>query len=50
MPTHEFYLLLQKMNNEHLIFYDVMYRKNQNPNEPIHLFITRGASISKLSH
>jgi hypothetical protein len=27
MPTHEFHSLLQKMNNEHLIFDDVMYRK-----------------------
>jgi pantothenate kinase-related protein Tda10 len=35
------------MNNEHLIFGDVMYRKEQNPNEPIHLFIGGGASIGK---
>jgi hypothetical protein len=43
MLTHEFHSILQKMNREqHLIFYDVMYRKKQNPNEPIHLFITRG--------
>ncbi len=27
MPTHEFHSLLQKMNNEHLIFDDVMYQK-----------------------
>jgi hypothetical protein len=27
IPTHEFHSLLQKMNNEHLIFGDVMYRK-----------------------
>jgi hypothetical protein len=27
MPTHEFYSLLQKMNNECLIFDDVMYKK-----------------------
>jgi len=47
MPTHKFHSLLQKMNKEHFIFYDVMYRKNQNPNEPIHLFITGGASIGK---
>jgi hypothetical protein len=47
MPTHEFHSLFQKMSNENFIFYDVMYRKNQNPNEPIHLFITRGASIGK---
>jgi hypothetical protein len=35
------------MNNEHFIFGDVMYRKNKNPNEPIHLFITRGVSRGK---
>jgi hypothetical protein len=35
MPTHELHSLLQKMNNEHLIFYDVMYKKTQNSNEPI---------------
>jgi hypothetical protein len=29
MPTHEFHSLLQKMNNECFIFYDVMYRKNK---------------------
>jgi len=29
MPTHEFHSLLQKMNNEHIIFYDVMYKKNK---------------------
>ncbi len=45
--THEFHSLLQKMNNEqHFIFNDVMYRKN-NPNEPIHLFITGGVSTCK---
>jgi shikimate 5-dehydrogenase len=27
MPIHEFHSLLQKMNNERLIFYDVIYRK-----------------------
>jgi hypothetical protein len=27
MPTNKFHSLFQKMNNEHLIFYDVMYRK-----------------------
>jgi len=27
MPTHEFRSLLQKMNNERLIFDDVMYKK-----------------------
>jgi hypothetical protein len=27
MPTYEFHSILQKMNNEHLIFYDVMHRK-----------------------
>jgi hypothetical protein len=48
MPTHEFHSLLQKMNNEQrFIFDDVMYRKKQNPNEPIHLFIIRGVSIDK---
>ncbi len=46
MPNHEFHSLLQKKNNEHLIFDDVMYRKKI-PNEPIHLFITRGAGTSK---
>jgi hypothetical protein len=29
MRTHEFHSLLQKVNNECFIFYDVMYRKNQ---------------------
>jgi len=29
MPTHEFHSLLQKVNNKHLIFYDVMYKKNK---------------------
>jgi hypothetical protein len=29
MFTHEFHSLFQKMNNERLIFYDVMYRKNK---------------------
>jgi len=29
MPTNEFHSLLQKVNNEHIIFYDVMYRKNK---------------------
>jgi len=48
MPTHEFHSLFLKMNNEqHLIFDDVMYRKNQNPNEPIHLFINGGVAIGK---
>jgi len=47
MPTHNFHSLLQKMNNEHLIFYDVMYIKSQNPNEPIHLFTVGGAGIGK---
>jgi len=47
MPTHEFPSLFQKMNNEHFIFDDVMYRK-KNLNEPIHLFITRGVGISKI--
>ncbi len=35
------------MNNEHFLFYDVMYRKSQNPNEPIHLFIVGGAALGK---
>jgi len=40
MPTHEFHSLLQKKNNEQcFIFDDVMYRKKQNSNEPIHLFV-----------
>jgi len=48
MPTHEFHSLLQKMNNEQcFIFDDVLYKKNKNPNEPIHLFITTSASIGK---
>jgi hypothetical protein len=48
MPTHEFHSLFQKLNNEQcFIFDDVMYRKKQNPNEPIHLFITGGASTNK---
>jgi len=47
-PTHEFHSLLQKMENEQcFIFDDVMYRKKQNRNEPIHLSITRGVGISK---
>ncbi len=29
MPTHELHSLLQKMNNEHFIFDDVIYRKNK---------------------
>jgi len=29
IPTHEFHSLLQKVNNERLIFYDVMYKKNK---------------------
>jgi hypothetical protein len=28
-PTHEFPSLFQKMNNEHFIFDDVMYRKKK---------------------
>jgi len=45
MPTHEFHSLLQKKNNEQcFIFYDVMYRKKQNPNEPIHLLVIGSAS------
>jgi hypothetical protein len=48
MPIHEFYSLLQIMNNEQcFIFDDVMYRIKQNPNEPIHLFITRSANRGK---
>jgi hypothetical protein len=27
MPTHEFHSLLQKMNNEYLIFDDVIYQE-----------------------
>ncbi len=47
MHTHEFHSLLQKMKNERfLIFYDVMYRKN-NFKWTIHLFITIGASTCK---
>jgi hypothetical protein len=48
MPTHEFHSLPQKANNKHLIFYDVIYKKKQNPNEPIHLFITGGVGTSKI--
>jgi hypothetical protein len=29
MPTFKFHSLLQKMNNKHLIFYDVVYQKNK---------------------
>ncbi len=29
MPTHEFHSLLQKMNNEHFIFDDLMYKKKK---------------------
>jgi hypothetical protein len=47
-PTHEFHSLLQKMNIEqHLIFYDVIFRKKQNPNEPFHLFIIEGVGTNK---
>jgi hypothetical protein len=48
MHTHEFHSLLQNMKNEErFILYDVMYRKKQNPNEPIHLFITRVVGTCK---
>jgi hypothetical protein len=33
MPTHEFHSLLFKMNNEHIIFDDVMYRKKIQMNQ-----------------
>jgi hypothetical protein len=46
--THEFHSLFQKMNNEQcLIFYDVMFRKKQNLNEPFHLFVIGGVHTSK---
>jgi hypothetical protein len=49
LPTHEFHSLLQKMNNEcHLISDDVMFRGKNNPNEPLHLFLTRGVGICKI--
>jgi hypothetical protein len=35
------------MNNEHLIFYHIMFMKKQNPNEPLHLLITKGVSTLK---
>jgi hypothetical protein len=48
LPTHEFHSLLQKMNDEcHLISDDVMFRKKQNPNEPLHLFLTKGVGTFK---
>jgi hypothetical protein len=46
--THEFHSLFQKMNNEQcFIFYNVMFRKEQNSNEPFHLFIIGGVHTSK---
>jgi hypothetical protein len=49
MPTHEFHSLLQKMNSEQcLVFDDVMHQKKiKNPNETIHLLITKGVGTSK---
>jgi len=47
LPTHGFHSLFQKMNNERLTFYDIMFMKKQNPNEPLHLLITKGASACK---
>jgi hypothetical protein len=35
------------MNNECIIFDDVMLRKKQNPNEPLHLFIIGGVDTCK---
>jgi len=36
--------MFQKMNDERIIFYDIMFMKEQNPNEPLHLFIIKGVS------
>jgi hypothetical protein len=33
MPIHEFHSLLQKKNNEHIIFGDVMYKKKTKQNK-----------------
>jgi hypothetical protein len=47
-PTHEFHSLLQKMNIEQcIIFNDVMFKKKQNPNEPLHMFFIEGVGIGK---
>jgi len=35
--------------DERFIFDDVMFKK-KNPNEPLHLFITKGVGTSKTSH
>ncbi len=45
--AYEFHWLFQKMNIECLLFYDVMLRKKQNPNEPLHLCIIGGVRTSK---
>jgi hypothetical protein len=46
--THEFHSLFQKMNNEqHIIYLDVICKEKKFPNEPLHLFITRGANTCK---
>jgi len=48
LPTHEFHSLLQKKNIDQFFIFDyVMFRKKQNPNEPLHLFITGGAGTGK---
>jgi len=47
MFTHEFHSLFQKMNNEQNLYFMMSCIEKMNPNEPIHLFITRGACIGK---
>jgi hypothetical protein len=47
VPTKEFYSLFKKLNNECMIFYDVMYRKKKILNEPFDLSMNRGANTCK---
>jgi hypothetical protein len=48
IPNEEFYSQLWKLNKEQcVIFDDFMYRKRMHPNQPIHLFLTRGANNGK---
>ncbi len=48
LPTHEFHSLFQMNIEQRFIFDYVMFKKKQNPNEPLHLFITGGAGICKI--
>ena len=49
LPLQEYYSLLRKINKKQRhIFDDVMYTKKQKPEEPIHLFITKGAGTGKI--